>query len=194
MYVQVPLVVMNLIFLYSVRVFTPLVPILWSINSGGLGERLPIKTEVKKLLSTLAFSSSVDTRLLFLLIRGSILYLNLPFLADIPVEALLVIPCIPCQILLQLHPGPPDSPSLHNRAASLYFIQGTCPCFHCLCSSLLPFSLTIRSRLVHASLLPSFPVYKWIILLKEARIGYVCHSYSKRYAIRNFKNHNKFLP
>ncbi|KAK4826321.1 hypothetical protein QYF61_007406 [Mycteria americana] len=49
------------------------------------------------------------------------------------------------------------TPSLHNQAASLYSSQDTCPCFHCLCSSFLPFSLTSRSQLIHARLLPSFP-------------------------------------
>ncbi|KAK4830593.1 hypothetical protein QYF61_012019 [Mycteria americana] len=49
------------------------------------------------------------------------------------------------------------APSLHNQAAPLYSFQNTCPCFHCLCISFLPFSLTSRSRLIHADLLPSFP-------------------------------------
>ncbi|KAK4828156.1 LOW QUALITY PROTEIN: hypothetical protein QYF61_024071, partial [Mycteria americana] len=49
------------------------------------------------------------------------------------------------------------TPSLHNQAASLYSSQDTCLCFHCLCISFLPFSLTSRSRLIHASLLPSLP-------------------------------------
>ncbi|KAK4829426.1 hypothetical protein QYF61_004301 [Mycteria americana] len=40
------------------------------------------------------------------------------------------------------------TPSLDNRAMSLYSSQDTCPCFHCL--------LTSRSRLSHAGLLPSF--------------------------------------
>ncbi|KAK4810922.1 hypothetical protein QYF61_013330 [Mycteria americana] len=45
------------------------------------------------------------------------------------------------------------TPSLHKRAASLYSSQDTCPCFHCLCISFLPFSLTSS----HARLLLSFP-------------------------------------
>ncbi|KAK4827482.1 hypothetical protein QYF61_018782, partial [Mycteria americana] len=49
------------------------------------------------------------------------------------------------------------TPSLHNRAASLYSSQDTCPCFHCLGLSFLPFCLTSRSQLIHASLLSSFP-------------------------------------
>ena len=35
-------------------------------------------------------------------------FFNLPFLADIPVEALLVILCVPCQVQLQLRLGLPD--------------------------------------------------------------------------------------
>ncbi|KAK4824409.1 hypothetical protein QYF61_014720 [Mycteria americana] len=49
------------------------------------------------------------------------------------------------------------TPSLHNQAASLYSSQDTCPCFHCLCISFSPFSLTSGSRLSHAGFLPSFP-------------------------------------
>ena len=47
------------------------------------------------------------------------------------------------------------TPSLHNQAASLYSSQDTCPCFRCLCISLLLFSLTSRSWLSHVGLLPS---------------------------------------
>ncbi|KAK4821329.1 hypothetical protein QYF61_018234 [Mycteria americana] len=42
------------------------------------------------------------------------------------------------------------TPSLHSS-------QHTCPCFHCLCISFLPFSLTSRFQLSHDGLLPSFP-------------------------------------
>ncbi|KAK4829247.1 hypothetical protein QYF61_002533 [Mycteria americana] len=49
------------------------------------------------------------------------------------------------------------TPSLHNQAASLHSSQDICPCFHCLCISFLPSSLTSRSRLSHAGPLPSFP-------------------------------------
>ncbi|KAK4824907.1 LOW QUALITY PROTEIN: hypothetical protein QYF61_021422 [Mycteria americana] len=91
---HVPQVVTNLIFPYSGRDFTPLIPNMLSIDSGG-------------------FSSSCA----------------LAFL----------------------------TPSLHKRAASLYSSQITCPCFHCLCSSLLLFILTSMSRLSHAGLFPSLP-------------------------------------
>ena len=49
------------------------------------------------------------------------------------------------------------TPSLHNRAASLYSSQDPCPHFHCLCSSFLPCSLTSRSQISYAGLFPSFP-------------------------------------
>ncbi|KAK4826427.1 hypothetical protein QYF61_008960 [Mycteria americana] len=49
------------------------------------------------------------------------------------------------------------TPSLHKRAASLYSSQVTRPCFHCLCRSLLLFSLTSTSRLSHAGLFLSLP-------------------------------------
>ncbi|KAK4828813.1 hypothetical protein QYF61_000870 [Mycteria americana] len=56
-------------------------------------ERLPEKTEAKKLLSTSAFSSSVVNSFPVLLIKE---------------EALLIILCIPCQVQLQPHLGLPD--------------------------------------------------------------------------------------
>ncbi|KAK4810366.1 hypothetical protein QYF61_019285 [Mycteria americana] len=74
-------------------------------------EKLPVKTEAKKLSSTSAFSSSVVT--------------SLPFSSSCALAFL--------------------TPSLHNRAVSLYSSQDTCPCFHCLCISFLPFSLTSRT-------------------------------------------------
>ncbi|KAK4816215.1 hypothetical protein QYF61_013453, partial [Mycteria americana] len=49
-------------------------------------------------------------------------------------------------------------PSLHIRAVSLYFSRDTHPWFHCLCISILHFSLTRSFTLLsHASLLPSLP-------------------------------------
>ncbi|KAK4816284.1 hypothetical protein QYF61_014582 [Mycteria americana] len=97
---------MNLIFPYSGRGFTPLVPNMLSIDSG----RKPFLLFFASLAK---FSSSCA----------------LAFL----------------------------TPSLHKRAVSLYSSQVTCPCFHCLCSSFLLFSLTSRSQLSHAHLFPSLP-------------------------------------
>ncbi|KAK4831174.1 LOW QUALITY PROTEIN: hypothetical protein QYF61_015644 [Mycteria americana] len=99
-------VVTNLIFPYNGRGFTPLVPNMLSIDSGG-------KPFLLFFASLAKFSS-----------RCALAFLT---------------------------------PSLHNRAASLCSSQDTCPCFHCLCSCLLLFSLTSRSRLSRAGLLPSFP-------------------------------------
>lgn len=48
---------------------------------------------------------------------------------------------------------------LHNGTVSLYCSWGTCPCFPCWCISSLYFSLTSRSCLSHASLLPSLPYF-----------------------------------
>ncbi|KAK4825745.1 LOW QUALITY PROTEIN: hypothetical protein QYF61_002184 [Mycteria americana] len=97
-------VVTNLIFPYSGRDFTPLVPNMLSIDSGG-------KPFLLFFASFAKFSSSCA----------------LAFL----------------------------TPSLHKQAASLYSSQVTRPCFHCLCSSLLLFSLTSMSRLSNAGLFPS---------------------------------------
>ncbi|KAK4830334.1 LOW QUALITY PROTEIN: hypothetical protein QYF61_010098 [Mycteria americana] len=99
---HVPRVVTNLIFPYSGMGFTPLVPNMLSIDSGG-------KPFLLFFASLAKFSRSCA----------------LAFL----------------------------TPSLHKQAASLYSFQITCPCFHCLCSSLLLFSLTS----IHARLFPSLP-------------------------------------
>lgn len=60
-------------------------------------ERLLVKAEAKKLLNTSAFYSSVATSLLVLLI-GGYNFFDILFLTDIPVEALLVILCVPYQV------------------------------------------------------------------------------------------------
>ena len=66
-----------------------------------------MKTEAKKLLSTSAFSSSTVTGFP-VVFNGGVHFFDLPFLADLPVEALIVILCIPCQVQLQLRRGLPD--------------------------------------------------------------------------------------
>ncbi|KAK4818403.1 hypothetical protein QYF61_012324 [Mycteria americana] len=104
-------------------------------------ERLPVKTEAKNLLSTSAFSSSIVTSLPVLLIRGKTFLLFFASLAKFSSSCALAF----------------LTPSLHNCAASLYSSQDLSPCFCCLCISFLPFSLTSRSQVIHASLLPSFP-------------------------------------
>ena len=96
---------MNLILCYSERGFTLLFPILWSIDFGGPRREVASEDWGKKLLSTSAFSLSVETRSPFLFIGGNAFF-NLPFLADVPVEALLNILCIPCQVQLLSAPWP----------------------------------------------------------------------------------------
>ncbi|KAK4832075.1 hypothetical protein QYF61_020631, partial [Mycteria americana] len=120
MYVQVPQVVTNLIFPYNGRDFAPPVPVLLSIH--------------------LRVCQSCSW--------GGYAFFDLPFLADIPVEALLIIPCIPCQVQLQLRLGLPDPIPTQPGSIPVLF-----PGY----LSLLPLPLTSRSRLIHASLLPSFP-------------------------------------
>ena len=75
-------------------------------------------------------------------------------------QACIVASCPACHPpLMQFsssHALPFLTQSLHNQAMSLYTSQDTCPCFHCLCISFLPFSLTSRSQLIHSGLLPSF--------------------------------------
>lgn len=62
-------------------------------------EWLPVKTEGKKLLSTLAFSISVVTSSAILFNRGGTLF-SLPFLANVRVESFIL--CIPCRVHLVL--------------------------------------------------------------------------------------------
>ncbi|KAK4827891.1 hypothetical protein QYF61_022314 [Mycteria americana] len=123
-------------------------------------ERLPVKTEAKKLLSTSAFSSSIVTSLPVLLITKPLLlfFASLAKFSSICALAFL-------------------TPSLHNRAGSVYFSQHTCPCFHCLCISFLPFSLTSS----HASPLPSFPDFlhlgiksSWALWKASLKICQLC--------------------
>jgi len=67
------------------------------MNSGGL----------EREVASEAFLSVV-MRSPFFFIRGNAFF-NLSFLADVPLEALLVVLCIPCQVQLQPRLGPPDS-------------------------------------------------------------------------------------
>ena len=120
-------------------------------------EQLPVKTQAKKLLNTSAFSISVVTIscLIYGGGRGGGVnnFFCLPFLTKVPVEALTILH-IPCQIQLQLCLSFPDStPTL--PAVPLYSSQDMCPCFHCLCISLM-FQLD-HDILSHAGLLPSLP-------------------------------------
>ncbi|KAK4827897.1 hypothetical protein QYF61_022320 [Mycteria americana] len=154
---EVPQVVMNLIFSYSGKDFAPPVPVLRPIHSR---ERLPVKTEAQKLLSTSVFSSSIVTSLPVLLITKPLLlfFASLAKFSSICALAFL-------------------TPSLHKPAASVYFSQHTCPCFHCLCISFLPFSLTSS----HASPLPSFPDFlhlgiksSWALWKASLKICQLC--------------------
>jgi len=74
MYVQIPRVVMNLVFPYSGK--GPLVPILQSISWGGVRREVASGDwDKKQLLSTSAYSSSTGTRLPFLFIGGRVHFL-----------------------------------------------------------------------------------------------------------------------
>jgi len=54
MYVQVPHVVTNLMFPYRERGFTPLVPILWSVDSGGVRREAASKDRGKNVIEYLS--------------------------------------------------------------------------------------------------------------------------------------------
>jgi len=68
LYVQVPQV--NLIFSYDVGDLAPPFPALRSIHSRGVEERLPAKTEAKKLLSTSAFFCFIVTNMPVMFVGG----------------------------------------------------------------------------------------------------------------------------
>jgi len=61
------------------------------------------------LLSISAFSLSIVTSLPVLIIEGWYAFFDLCFLADLTVEALLIILCVPCQVQIQLCLGLPDA-------------------------------------------------------------------------------------
>lgn len=91
-------------------------------------------------------------------LSGAYIFHIPPFLGNIPVEALLIVLHIPCQIqplafLIQ---------SLHIQAASLHYPQDVCPWFCCIFFSL--FSLTRKVLLNHAGLMPFLPYFlnMWI--------------------------------
>jgi len=66
-----------------------------------------VKTEAKMLQSISAFSMSIVTSLPVLFIEGYTFF-DLPFLVDMPVEALIIILCVPCHVQLQLCLDLPD--------------------------------------------------------------------------------------
>jgi len=145
MYVQIPQVVPNLIFPYSGRSFSPLVPILQSINSGGARREVASRRLREK-------SCGVPQPSPHLLILGhhscssggGTLSLTFFFwLTDLWNPTLLFL-ASPAKFSSN-HTLAVLTPSLHDWAASLYSSQDTRPCFYCLCNSLLPFSLTSRS-------------------------------------------------
>lgn len=86
-------------------------------------DKLPLKTEAEKLLSTPTFSLSIVTGFPALFIKRVCTLLHLHFLVNTLVEALLVILCVPFQVQLQLylslsHPIP-TQPNFISRSPVL---------------------------------------------------------------------------
>lgn len=101
------------------------------------------------MLSTSAFS-------MFVVVSSPVklgIFFNLPFLANVLVEVLLIL-CIPWKNNLQLSLNFPVSIP-RTWAASLYSSQDTHSCFYCLHNSFLHFSLIRRPLLSDAGLLLS---------------------------------------
>lgn len=165
MYIQLPQVLTSLISPFSSfcgRNFAPAIPMLQSIQLLSIRvweERLPLKTEAKKLLDTSAFSSSVASSLPDLFSSG-----NTP-----PFIFLFWLTCLWKPSCYSLHPLPisvlaspwPSLPHLYTTVLNLYtFLK-----LHVLVSTaytfffffFFPFSITSNSLLSHASLLFSSP-------------------------------------
>ena len=98
-------------------------------------------------------SIPVETRTASLAQQGVYGYFDLPFLADLPVEALVIILWVPCQVKLHPHHGFPDPIPTQPGSVSILF----CPCSHHLCSSFLPSTFTSKSWLSNGVLFPSLP-------------------------------------
>jgi len=145
--VWVPQELMNLSFTYSRRgIAPPWFPPSEPSTLGFCVEQLLVKTEAKKLLSTSVFSLSVVTSLLALHTGGGThswtflfqliyLYKHLLFFAPLDVSSSSWALAFP-------------SLSLYSLAASLYTLQVTCPCFHCLCIFFL--ALQFHQHFIHA--------------------------------------------
>lgn len=90
------------------------------------------------------------------LLSSWVYFFNLPFLANVLVEVLLIL-CIPWKNNLQLSLNFPVSIPC-TWAASLYSSQDTHSCFYCQHNSFLHFSLIRRPLLSDASLLLSMSI------------------------------------
>lgn len=137
---------------YSGREFAPPVPLLWLIQLRDVRRRLFLKTKTK-FYSVAQPSSHIffyqfvrlahQGRCSFLTFFLWLMYLNHSSLVFL------------CSENHQLQLDLPD-PILMQVAASWYSSQDTCPCFHGLWNSFIPFRVR-RCWLIHASLLSSFP-------------------------------------
>ena len=118
MHIQVPQLVTNLVFTYSGRGFSPLVPILQSIGWGGARREVASEDWGKRVVEYLSLLLVCWYEVAILVHRGdggrgdrhdtNYAFFNLPFLADMPTEVHVVILRIPRQVQLQLCLGPPD--------------------------------------------------------------------------------------
>lgn len=112
-FVQVPQMVM--IFSYSGMDFALLIPALQFIHLRSVGREVAREDWGIKAVKYLGLPLSVVTSLPVFLIKV-VHFFTLPLLAEISVEALLIILCIPCQIQLQSRLVIPDPilTQLHN--------------------------------------------------------------------------------
>lgn len=159
--VQVPQVLMNLIFTDSGRDFAPWAPILLTSHSRGV-ETEKISTEdwntkFVELLSLLLIQFYQFPSLVYQGVTPFLTFLS--WLPDLKTFLSFTVS------LARFSSGFAFlSPSQHNQISSRDSSQVTWPCFHCLCISC-PFGVTSRSLLSHPGLLfaPSLvPRYHWL--------------------------------
>lgn len=106
-YIQVPQVVLNLIFSYSWRDLISPVPALRFRDLREVGGEITIENWGKKTVEYLSLLHVSCQQLSCHLLWGCI-FIELPFLANILVEALIIILCIPCQTEFQMCLSFPD--------------------------------------------------------------------------------------
>ncbi|KAK4806814.1 hypothetical protein QYF61_005610 [Mycteria americana] len=118
--VQVPQVVSNLNFSYEGRDFVPPVPALRFGDLRDVGREITTENWGNKIVEYLSLLHVGCHQFSCLIYQGAYIFFNLPFLADLPVKALLILR-IPCQIQLQLRLSFPDPIPMYLGSVLIFF-------------------------------------------------------------------------
>ncbi|KAK4806815.1 hypothetical protein QYF61_005611 [Mycteria americana] len=119
-YLQVPQVVSNLNFSYEGRDFVPPVPALRFGDLRDVGREITTENWGNKIVEYLSLLHVGCHQFSCLIYQGAYIFFNLPFLADLPVKALLILR-IPCQIQLQLRLSFPDPIPMYLGSVLIFF-------------------------------------------------------------------------